>query len=74
MLACTISNVHNAESIQRDVKTYDAVASGELTLYESREPAKPRLVELTLIDWASVFELESIIMESVCYCYSSRIK
>lgn len=47
-----------------DAKTFDPEAGSELTIVTSEEPAEI-VVHLMLIDWASEFELESLIVNSV---------
>jgi hypothetical protein len=64
MLAYTISD----DGLTTLMKTFDAEASTRIVLLaESQTLATRRVVELNMIDWASILELEAIVVESVLH-------
>lgn len=72
MLACTISNT----SGKHETQTYEVSSSHELVLLRDTDQVQSggatKVVQLTMIDWASVFELEKVIVSSVCFMFLSE--
>ena len=68
MIACSVAPF-NQDAGREEATTYDCGPSQEITLLDANSLATqvlPVKVTITLIDWASVFELESIIVDCVC--------
>lgn len=68
MIACSVYPF-NQDAGGEEATTYDCGPSQEITLLDANSFAAqvlPVKVTVTLIDWASVFELEGIIVDCVC--------
>jgi len=63
MIAISTAAAYNATNLW-DAPTFDPCAGDELTVVDSKESIKT-VVQLMLIDWASAFELEALITDSV---------
>lgn len=64
MIACSIS-VSSQGSGEERTTTHECGPSQEVTLIDGIPQELPVKVTITLIDWASVFELQSIMVDSV---------
>lgn len=67
MLACSVRSF--SQDKEEVTTTYDCASSQEITLLDVDSlagHALPVKITITLIDWASVLELEDIVVDSVC--------
>ena len=68
MLACSV-RPFSQDKEREETTTYDCGPSQEITLLDVDSlagHALPVKITITLIDWASVLELEDIVVDSVC--------
>ena len=68
MIACSVCPF-SQDQRRENTKTYDCGPSQEITLLDAKDLAShalPIKVAITLIDWASIFELEDMIVDRVC--------
>ncbi|KAH9911169.1 uncharacterized protein B0H18DRAFT_1129075 [Fomitopsis serialis] len=71
MIACSVSarseGGGDSSTNENQVKTYDCGPSQEVVLVDEDTPTArpvPVKITLTLVDWASVFELESVVVDN----------
>ncbi|KAI0258194.1 SGNH hydrolase-type esterase domain-containing protein [Gloeopeniophorella convolvens] len=63
MIICTVSDPADPWKHSR-VLPFEDVNPGELVVLDRSTDKRPKLVEISLVDWSSVFELSAIIVDS----------